>query len=207
MFVVPATLILAHQVRTPARRQEWLTIVRSVHLRHWPIAWLTAGLVIGLGILLREVPVLKWGWMHLFMEGGGTVNGSAVRVAETHGYYWVAIGLVLLLGVSMPIVVESEERAYRRGSEEQSWRMRIWRSFKFGALHLTLGIPLGVALAIGVGGFVFTLVYLRGARNAARGESPATAGQRESTATHLAFNWTLVAVMLVLLIALMALRH
>ena len=62
----------------------------------------------------------------------------------------------------------------------------------FGAVHAVIGIPIGAALALSIGGWYFTWAYLRGYR--ASGE---TAALLESTRSHLAYNTIIVTLVLV----------
>ena len=66
----------------------------------------------------------------------------------------------------------------------------------FGLVHALVGIPVGVALALSIGGAAFTLAYLR--RYAATGLRREALA--ESTRLHLAYNLTIVG----LVVALMA---
>ena len=70
------------------------------------------------------------------------------------------------------------------------------RAVTFGLVHALIGIPIGVALALTVGGLYFTTVYLR-----AFGR---TASQREavleSTRAHTAYNASIVALVVVVLV-------
>ena len=54
---------------------------------------------------------------------------------------------------------------FRRGAELRSRAANARRSVLFGLVHALIGIPIGVAMALSVGGFYFTWAYLRvGAR-------------------------------------------
>lgn len=65
------------------------------------------------------------------------------------------------------LVALREERRFRRGDETRGIGSRLWRSLVFGLSHLTVGIPVGAAIGIGVSGFCFSHVYLRRWRKSA----------------------------------------
>jgi hypothetical protein len=103
---------------------------------------------------------------------------------------------VALLIPLLPLFAEREEEAFRMGAEGWSRPRRVRRSVEFGLVHLIMGIPIGVALALSLGGGYFTWAYLRGYRAGGR-----RAAVIESTCSHLAYNleiMTLVFVVLVL---------
>src|SRR3989442_12976143 len=78
----------------------------------------------------------------------------------------------------------AEEWLSRGGTETWSGAPTARRSVLFGLVHSLVGIPIGVALALSVGGFYFTWAYLRVWRGA--GSEEAAPG--ESTRSHLAYN-------------------
>ena len=47
-------------------------------------------------------------------------------------------------------------------SPTRTWLQGIYRSLVFGLAHLPMGIPLGAALALSIGGLWFTYQYFRG---------------------------------------------
>jgi hypothetical protein len=59
-------------------------------------------------------------------------------------------------------------------------------------VHAVVGIPIGVALALSIGGFYFTWAYLRVWRKTAS-ESAALA---ESTRSHLAYNLVIAVIII-----------
>ena len=59
-------------------------------------------------------------------------------------------------------------------------------------MHAVIGIPIGAALALSIGGWYFTWAFLRGYR--AGGETEALL---ESTRSHLAYNAIIVTLVLV----------
>ena len=73
---------------------------------------------------------------------------------------------------------------FRMGAQLWSTRQRVIKVLQFGLIHAVIGIPIGVALALSVGGAYFMAVYLRsyaliGSVNEAT---------LESTRAHTAYN-------------------
>ncbi|MEO5678999.1 MAG: YbhB/YbcL family Raf kinase inhibitor-like protein, partial [Acidimicrobiales bacterium] len=66
---------------------------------------------------------------------------------------------------------------------------RAWRGLQFGLVHLVVGIPIAAALAITLGGWWFTWVYLR----AHRRTGSADEALAESTRAHLGYDLVVVA--------------
>jgi hypothetical protein len=70
----------------------------------------------------------------------------------------------------------------------------VVKAVQFGLVHVIIGIPIGVALALSIGGGYFQWVYLRGFR---RSGNSHTMGLLESTRAHMTYNAVIVAVVLV----------
>ena len=185
-------------------RDHVLDIVRGLRLRHFMFAPLV---LVGVGLVafsLLQIPGMSWGWWSAI----GGVGNPALGVSDnsTGVFEWLipAVFITMLLP-ALPLFAESEERMFRQGAEHWSnWR-RARRAVEFGLVHAIIGIPIGVALALSVGGVYFTSAYLRGYR---RGEDVLIdpdadrrrrqiQGVMESTRTHLAYNVSIVALVAV----------
>src|SRR5205823_6556636 len=83
------------------------------------------------------------------------------------------------------------------GAEDWPFRRRVWMGLKFGLVHLVMGIPIGVALALSIGGWYFQWSYLRAFRRSA---GDVRAALMESTRSHLAYNMEVLSVALVALV-------
>ena len=175
-------------------QRRWLEIVRGIRLRHvLPVPLVLAG-VITVASLLLLVPGLDWGWWSALGGVGNPVTGSTERTAGTALEWIVPLVFVILLLPGLPLFAEAEERQFRAGAEGWSFWKRTWRGVLFGSVHAIIGIPIGVALGLSVGGWYFTFAYLRGVK---RG-GPAM-GVLESTRAHTAYNAAIVLVLLVVL--------
>jgi hypothetical protein len=169
-----------------ALRDRTLHIVRGIRLRHvLPVPLvLTAVILVASALLL--VPGLDWGWWSALGGVGNPVTGSTDRTTGTVLEWLIPLVFVLLLLPAIPLFAEAEEQRFRAGAERWSFWQRVWRGIVFGTVHALIGIPIGVALALSVGGWYFTFWYLRG-------------GVLESTRAHTAYNATIVALLLVAL--------
>ena len=93
---------------------------------------------------------------------------------------------------------ETEERIFRLGSERRTFLQKTGKGIQFGLVHALIGIPIGAALALSIGGWYFTWWYMRGYR---RTGSPFQATV-ESTRAHLAYNITVVVIVITLVLLL-----
>jgi hypothetical protein len=152
-------------------------------------------LVLGAAIRLTSIPPLAFGWWTAIGGQGNPAFGVTDRTAGTPFEVIVPIVFVLLLLPALPLLVEREEQLFRLGAEGWSTPKRIGKALLFGLVHALVGIPIGVALALSIGGAAFTLSYLREHRRTGlRG-----AALLESTRLHLAYDLTIVGLVAVVL--------
>ena len=195
-FVGFRLVTTARTAVTRDSRRHIVQIVRGVRLHHLllaPVA-LIGVLAAAYGLLL--IPGMSFGWWTAIGGTGNIVTGGTSRTSGTALEWIVPALFLLLLFPALPIFAEREELMFRRGAEGWSWRHRAWMGLKFGLIHLIMGIPIGVALALSVGGWYFQWAYLRGYRR--HGDS-AAAGVMESTRSHFAYNAEILTLALVVL--------
>jgi hypothetical protein len=84
---------------------------------------------------------------------------------------------------------------FRLGAEDWSTARRIRRGLEFGLVHAVIGIPIGVAVALSIGGWYFTWAYLRGLPRGGH-----EAALMESTRAHFAYNAVVLVVVAVALV-------
>jgi hypothetical protein len=128
-------------------------------------------------------PILSFSWFGYLVSrtGAGGAGGPGLVGGAPAGnvlmgplsYRWLAVPFVALLYFLLPQLALAEEALFRRGT--RTWRQGLLRSVVFGLAHLPMGIPLGAALALSIGGLWFTYQYFRG-------------GVMRSAAYHLAYN-------------------
>lgn len=188
--------VAGRAVRPPLRSQV-VALWRGIRPRHLvPVPLVLAG-VVATAVLLLQVPGLDVGWWTALGGYGNPVTGATERTVGTPLEVVVPAVFVLLLIPGLPLFAAAEERAFRQGAEHWTTVRRVGRALAFGAVHAVIGIPLGVALALSVAGWWFTVVYLRAYR---RGGRPLAL--RESTLAHLAYNACLLALLLVSVVVL-----
>jgi hypothetical protein len=165
-------------------------VLRRLGWRHvWPIPLVLAA-VLAVAYTLMLVPGLDWGWWSALGGDGNPVFGSSDQTAGTAWEWALPLCFIALLIPGLPLFANAEERLFRTGAERWSTRRRVVKTLQFGLVHALIGIPIGAALALSLGGAYFMWTYLRTYR-ATGSPNEATL---ESTAAHTAYNGVLVAV-------------
>ena len=169
-------------------------ILGGLRWRHvWPVP-LVLTAVVAVASLLLLVPGLDWGWWTALGGSGNPVTGGTEQTVGTIWEWLVPLVFVSLLIPALPLFAYAEELLFRRGSEHWTNRRRVLKTVQFGLLHAVIGVPIGVALALSIGGAYFMTVYLRSyARNGS-----VTEATLESSRAHTAYNGTVVVLVLVL---------
>jgi hypothetical protein len=167
-------------------------IVRGLRVRHFipPVPVLC--LVVLAVIVLLQVPLLDFGWWSALGGVGNPVTGNSERTAGTALEWIVPLCFIVPLVPALPLFAEAEERMFRLGSETRSQWQRFIKGIQFGLMHALIGIPIGAALALSIGGWYFTWWYLW----AFRRTRSSVAATFESTRAHLAYNLTVVVIVL-----------
>ncbi len=181
------------------RRGEHLRLYRRVR----PVMVLQSVLVllcvasVVYGLLSLRNPVLNFSWFGYLMSRTGGAGGEAGGPGSVGGapagnvlmgplsYRWLTVPFVALLFFLLPQLALAEEELFRRGT--RTWRQGVVRSVIFGLAHLPMGIPLGAALALSIGGLWFTYQYFRG-------------GVMRSASYHLAYNLVVMTAIVVLVV-------
>jgi hypothetical protein len=176
-----------------------LAVVRGLRWRHFARAVLVVLLIVPTAWVLIQLPVLSFGWWTTI---GGQGNPVVGVTDKDYGIVSVVIPLffISLLIVGLPLLVAREEWLFRRGAERRGTFANVGRSVLFGLAHAVVGIPIGAALALSIGGLYLTWCYLEGWKET-RSQGGALL---ESTRAHLAYNLTIITLVLVSLIVLLA---
>lgn len=136
-------------------------IVRRARWRHvWPVPIVLAA-VASVATLLWSVPGLSWGWWTAIGGQGNPISGTTDQTSGTFWEWLIPVVFLLLVMPALPLFALAEERMFRRGAEHWPLRRRAWKVVWFGLVHLIIGIPIAVALALSTGGVYFMAVYLR----------------------------------------------
>lgn len=181
---------LAGDARAHARE-----VVTGLRLRHFLPVPVLLVLVVVAAVGLTSIPPLDFGWWTAIGGQGNPAFGVTDRTAGTPFEVIVPIVFLVLLLPALPLLVEREEQIFRLGAESWSTPKRIGKALLFGLVHALVGIPIGVALALSIGGGAFTLAYLRAHRRTGLRREALL----ESTRLHLAYNLTIVTVVTVVL--------
>ncbi len=165
-----------------------ISIVRGIRWRHiWPVPFvLTAVIVVATALL--KLPVMKWGWWTALGGQGNPVFGTNDATGGTVWEWLVPLLFMAMLVPALPLFALAEERLFRQGAEVWNSRHRALKIMQFGLVHALIGIPIGVALALSIGGTYFMFTYLRSYRR----HSSQQEATLESTRAHAAYNGLIV---------------
>jgi hypothetical protein len=181
--------------RSAPGRALTFAIVRGIRWRHvWPVPVVLAGVLL-VAVPLMSLPVLRWGWWTALGGEGNPVFGSSTATAGSALEWIVPLAFVCLLIPALPLFAHAEEMIFRRGAEHWSTRRRAFKVVQFGMAHAVIGIPIGAALALSLGGAYFMAVYLRAISWGAT-EAEATI---ESARAHAVYNGIIVVFVLIAL--------
>lgn len=183
--------------RSSAGRTLVTKVFRNIGWRHiWPVPVLL-GLVIATATALVAIPGLSWGWWSALGGEGNPVFASSESTIGTVWEWVIPLVFMALLFPAIPLFAYAEERLFRAGAEGWSNGRRAFKIVQFGLVHALIGIPIGAALALSIGGAYFMSTYLR--RFRATG-SPSDS-LIESATAHSVYNG-LIVIMLAIAFAL-----
>jgi hypothetical protein len=176
--------------RSRAGRERLHSILGGIGLRHlWPVPLVLVAVVTAATVLM-QIPGLSWGWWTALGGLGNPVTGTTEATTGTPLAWIIPLVFIALLFPALPLFAFAEEVMFRRGAEGWSFRRRAWMCLKFGLIHAVIGIPIGVALALSVGGAYFMAVYLRSFRQT----SSQHEALLESTRAHTVYNASILVV-------------
>jgi hypothetical protein len=136
---------------------------------------------------------MSWGWWSALGGVGNPVFGSTTATEGTLLEWVVPLVFMALLVPALPLFAHAEERMFRAGAEHWSRRRRVLKTLQFGAVHAVIGIPIGVAIALSIGGAYFMRVYLREfRRSGSRAEATA-----ESATAHTVYNGVIIGIVII----------
>lgn len=112
--------------------------------------------------LITVFPLMKMGWYTLLSSQGGNVFITPIQDASDS--LWLVIRFVPViffvgLLIANPFITFIEESFFRNGYH--TWGKIGKQSVKFGFIHLLVGVPIGIGLALSVVGFFFGFKYKR----------------------------------------------
>lgn len=187
-------LVDAARQTVSARGHVW-KLVAGLRPGHFLRAVPVLGAVMAVATVLLAVPGLDFGWWTAIGGEGNPAVGVGREGAAGPLETVLPVIFVTLLLIGLPLLVEGEEWVFRRGAQLRSRAANARRSVLFGLVHALVGVPIGVALALSVGGAYFTWAYLRAWAATRSGE----AALAESTRSHLAYNLVIAGIIIVAL--------
>ena len=189
LAVVGARLLQAVTLSRSSRGRTLSRLIWTrIRWRHiWPVPFVLSGVLL-VAIPLLFVPVFRWGWWSAIGGDGNPIFGSSDATSGTVWEWLIPLVFVTLVFAALPLFANAEERMFRTGAQLWSRRQRALKVVQFGLIHAVIGIPIGVALALSVGGAYFMAVYLRS--YALTGSS--AEATLESTRAHTAYNAMLI---------------
>ena len=193
--LVQAVTLSRSQRGRSLSREIW-TRLRWRHI--WPVPFVLTGVLL-VAVPLLFVPVLRWGWWSAIGGDGNPVFGSSSTTMGTFWAWLIPLVFIALVVLALPLFANAEERMFRMDAQGWSTRQRVVKVLQFGLIHAIIGIPIGVALALSVGGAYFMAVYLRSF--ALTGST--TEATLESTRAHTAYN-ALIIVSVAVVVAISA---
>lgn len=179
--------------RTGPGRTLVTRVWRNIGWRHiWPVPLLLA-IVIAVATALVMIPGLSWGWWSALGGEGNPVFASSESTIGTVWEWVIPLAFMALLFPALPLFAYAEERMFRGGAEHWSTGRRVFKTIQFGMIHALIGIPIGAALALSIGGAYFMWVYLRQFRVSATRD----AALIESATAHAVYNGLIVTLLIV----------
>lgn len=116
--------------------------------------------IIAVVSLAYYIPFMDWGWTKLLFKDGGNIVITPMMDASSSTNLYIRLLVpifLLMLMASMPFLVHSEEKTFRKGYHE--WKEIIKQSFKFGFIHMIVGVPLAAGLALSGVGLFYAYKY------------------------------------------------
>ena len=177
-------------------RSRVRAIVGGIRVRHVAPVPVVLALVLVSALILLQVPGLDFGWWTALGGQGNPVTGATDQTAGTVLEWLIPLVFLTLLLPALPLFAQREEEIFRAGAETWSGWKRIGMAIWFGLVHAIIGIPIGVALALSIGGGYFQLVYLRAfARTHQRADAV-----MDSTRAHTAYNGVIIVLVLIAIV-------
>jgi hypothetical protein len=183
-----------------ARSRSGRRVVAAVRQRFgwrhvWPVPIVLTLVVIAASAIMA-VPGLDWGWWSAIGGDGNPVFGSTESTSGTAWEWLIPLVFICLLIPALPLFAHAEERMFRTGAEQWSPARRVFKILQFGMVHALIGIPVGAALALSIGGAYFMRVYLREyARTGSSNEATL-----ESTTAHATYNGVIIGIVLIAIV-------
>ena len=104
--------------------------------------------------------VLNFSWIQLLASKGENAVGANQMVFGGATIPFFGPIFILLLILNLPRLAAAEEEEFRDGTK--NWWHAVPRSLTFGLMHMIVGVPLWLGLALAIPGMWFTRQYFKG---------------------------------------------
>ena len=156
--------IIFYREHLPEDIKDSNAIRKDLKPKHFLIGTLSIISVLATGtLLIRYIPGMQFGWLTwIASQASETQTGQTV---ESSPFLWATtIILILIFSIVLPKFAFLEEEKFRKPYVWATKPMQFMQALKFGIAHLIMGIPIGAALALSVGGVFFTETATRAAK-------------------------------------------
>ena len=184
------TVQFVRNIATTHARRGWLAFLRfgpwgmlKIFLISIPIIAIV--LTVGITLITVSPKILGFTWLQIFSSPDHKEAGTNLMVAGATKIPAFGVLFLVLFMANIPRLARIEEEQFRRGTKD--WKDGAWRSLRFGLAHCIVGVPVGIGLALGLGGLWFTYQYFKG-------------GVGRSTVYHSIYNWILAVFLFVFLV-------
>lgn len=194
-------VLLLLQAKRAVKDPLLIRLVKGLRLRHLALSLLSLfSMALAGAVLLLPNTLLRWGWWSALGGKGNVIFAQSASTAGSKTGVIFALVIIVLLSITLGHAALNEEIMFREGDEHRTLSERIKRSVVFGLAHLIMGIPIGAALALSSGGFVFSHAYVRQyRRTGSRGLSLI-----EATRVHLLSNMLVIFIVTLYILSQMA---
>ncbi len=166
------------------------------------VVCLIAAVILSFKLIVQYIPVLKWGWLNLLNENGGSMNFIIMNTARdvsstSFSNAYISVFLLMFI-LAVPFLSKREEEIFRKG--HHTYKEIIGWSFIFGFIHLTLGIPIVLGFSLTLTGLFLSYKYHKSYllyKNEFREEVAEEKAILNSTVYHSLYNTVLMVIILV----------
>jgi len=150
LFVLIVVSLLVFAKRNWSRRRFLWEVWREFRPLMAIEAASLAAVTFTIFIFLQDIgEPFTWGWYSLLSDHASNASVAPIVVSARSNILTLKLagfGIYVLLILLIPLLVECEEGYFRKGRE--TWRSIVPAAFNFGMMHLLVGVPFSIALAL-----------------------------------------------------------
>lgn len=186
-FAAYLTYDFVRNLRNPTTRRVYLSFQRAgvvgiLKVIALSIPVIVAVVGVAVALITYWPQVMGFSWLQLFAQKGEHESGGNLVVSGALKFPIFGLIFMILFMLNVPRLARYEEDQFRRGTKD--WKDASGRSIRFGLMHCIVGVPVGVGLALAIGGMWFTYQYFKG-------------GVRRSTLYHSIYNMIFVVIIFI----------